>query len=129
MKVFPEVDSDLDEEVLQEVRNGQKNADSKVGKAMCSFRATVERTSLGCVLFKLRFASKGDLEGFNENLESGLLTRLFTAVIFTDVVKKRYKVNEFRISFTIVDRWKYDMCQTELASIKGRLACDLFAIF
>lgn len=98
-----------------------RSAQEKREPLQAACNATLITTKTGSVLFKLRFVSTGDLELFKQNTESGLLTRLVTDILITEDIKKRYKVNESMISFTIADPWEYDQCHRELTDFEGRL--------
>lgn len=110
----------LYEELLQKIQYGEDNPNSKIGKALEQFKADIKSKETRSILFKLRFLSKRMLELFKQNIESGLLAEMFKEALITDDLKTKYKVNDFKISFTIVDPWEYDMCQKELTSLQGR---------
>lgn len=121
-----DISQPLSKELLLDLQNWETEPNSKLGIAMKSLEAEPEELTSGSILFKLRFSSKGNLDRFKQNVEAGLLARLFKEALITDDLKMRYKVNEFRISFTIVDPWEYDQCQAELTNFEGRNAFQYF---
>lgn len=98
---------------------------SKVKDALQGLVGEVESTKRASIIFTLRFSSWNDLKRFKSNLDSGLLDHLFKDALITEDPKNKLHAYKLKVSITIVDQWEYEMCQKELAHLKGKIHDNL----
>lgn len=101
----------FNKDLLQEAQDSQEALQQQFSES----GAELTTTKTGSIIFRLRFLCMNDLELFKQNLDSGLLAGQIKDILLT---KKRYKVNQSRITFTIADPWEYEQCRRELTKDK-----------